>query len=82
MMCKAEEDSSSLNVVCNKYNRGEGHHRRTAEFKYEHLVKTADSNIGSGCSNTILQGIAENRKRNKYRMLGTDLKRKAVHLVS
>ena len=28
------------------------------------------------------QNMADSRKRNKYRMLGTDLKRKAVHLVS
>ena len=79
VMCKAEDDSSNLNMSSKHKNQAS---RETGEFKYEHLIKTSDTNMGSGCPNTILQGIAESRKRNKYRMLGTDLKRKAVHLVS
>jgi hypothetical protein len=39
---------------------------------------TCTNNNGSGAS----ANNALNRKRNKYRMLGTDLKRKAVFLVS
>ena len=88
-MCKAEEDSSSLNVLqcdedanhSSKYHSSRRHTDHHHSFKYEHLIKTSTDPNGSG-SNSILQGIADSRKRNKYRMLGTDLKRKAVHLVS
>lgn len=86
-MCKAEEDSSGLNVVCPKgtppthhLNNNGGSNSRRSDCKYEHLIKTGDSNSGSNCTNNFL--LSESRKRNKYRMLGTDLKRKAVHLVS
>ena len=48
------------------------------------LIKTDNANSfsgNSGCPNVSKLSF-ENKKRNKYRMLGTDLKRKAVYLVS
>lgn len=51
---------------------------------FEGFVKTDNTNsfsANSQCPN-VSKLSYENKKRNKYRMLGTDLKRKAVYLVS
>ena len=50
----------------------------------EGFVKTDNTNsfsANSQCPN-VSKLSYENKKRSKYRMLGTDLKRKAVYLVS
>jgi ribosomal protein S8E len=72
--------------------------RKDTEIKLKRETRFSDQNFGeleggmkndmsnsmsanSGCPN-VSKLSYENKKRNKYRMLGTDLKRKAVHLVS
>lgn len=56
-----------------------------SEFNKEEMCMKNDLSA-SVSSNSGFPNISklsyENKKRNKYRMLGTDLKRKAVHLVS
>ena len=47
-------------------------------------MKTDNSHsysANSGCPNISKLSFENNKKRNKYRMLGTELKRKAVHMA-
>jgi len=74
MQCKEEDFSTTnLNVLNNK---------QVCCKHEQQLIKTADSQNSDSCyHNQHSMLLSENRKRNKYRMLGTDLKRKAVHLA-
>lgn len=79
-MCKAEDDDARKEVDI----RMKRETRFSENMDGPDGMKNDMSNsmsANSGCPN-VSKLSYENKKRNKYRMLGTDLKRKAVHLVS